>query len=104
MPRTLIIWSRLSSISLRISTMNSHDSQPCAAVLSGNIGSKKSLNNIDLALTRSLGRQGVQAIRFYPDRSLVDLTSRYCTQIACPNPYDRRVGMAANLPRPHRRS
>jgi hypothetical protein len=67
--------------------MNSYDTQPCAVLLSGNVSSenKKTLNEIALALTRSLGCHGLQVIRFHPDRSLVDLNSRFCSHTACPN-------------------
>ena len=77
--------------------MNSQANRPAAVVLSGNIGSenkkKKSLNEIALALTRSLGRHGVQVFRFHPDHSLADLNSRYCTHIVCPNLYDDETGL-----------
>jgi D-aspartate ligase len=57
---------------------------PYAVVLSGNLGTptgKRSISEPALALTRSLGRRGVPVFRFHPDRSLVDLVSRYCTHV-----------------------
>lgn len=78
--------------------MNPPDHRPPAVVLSGNLGaSAKSLNEIALTLTRSLGRQGVPVYRFHPDRSLIDLDSRYCTHVACPNLYDDAAGLNASL-------
>ena len=61
--------------------MNSQKFSPSAVVLSSKLDSekKKSLNEIALALTRSLGRHGVQVFRFHPYQSLADLSSRYCT-------------------------
>jgi D-aspartate ligase len=75
--------------------MNSKVDKPSAVILSGNIGTKKttSMNEIALALTRSLGRKGVQVYRFHPDRSLVDLNSRYCIHVTCPNLYDDESGL-----------
>lgn len=71
-----------------------------AVVLSGNLGKptgKWSINEPALALTRSLGRRGVRVFRFHPDRSLADLTSRYCTHVPCPNIYDNRSGLVESL-------
>ncbi len=71
-----------------------------AVVLSGNLGEptgKWSINEAALALTRSLGRRGVQVFRFHPDRSLTDLTSRYATHVRCPNLYDDPSGLVASL-------
>ncbi len=75
--------------------MNSQVDHPSAVVLSGNLGTNKtkSMNEIALALTRSLGRNGVQVYRFHPDRSLVDLDSRYCIHVTCPNLYDDESGL-----------
>lgn len=69
-------------------------------VLSGNLAAtrlSKSLNEIALAITRSLGRRGVHVYRFHPDRSLIDLNSRYCTHVACPNLYDDPAGLTDAL-------
>ncbi len=77
-----------------------HSSAPTAVVLSGNLGPAKtlrSINQIALAITRSLGRQRVPIYRFHPDRSLYDLNSRYCTHIECPNLYDERDGLVDAL-------
>lgn len=71
-----------------------------AVILSGNLGKptgKWSMNEPALALTRSLGRRGVRVFRFHPDRSLADLTSRYCTHVPCPNIYDNRSGLVESL-------
>jgi len=69
-----------------------------AVVLSGNLGPpSRSINEVALTLTRSLGRQGVRVFRFHPDRSLVDLNSRYCAHVACPNLYGDAAGLAASL-------
>jgi len=71
-----------------------------AVILSGNLGEpagKWSMNETALALTRSLGRRGVLVFRFHPDRSLVDLTSRYCTHVPCPNFYDDPSGLLESL-------
>jgi predicted ATP-grasp superfamily ATP-dependent carboligase len=71
-----------------------------AVVLSGNLGqptSRWSMNEAALALTRSLGRRGVPVYRFHPDRTLVDLTSRYCTHVPCPNLYDDPAGLVEAL-------
>lgn len=75
--------------------MNSNTDKPCAVVLSGNLGASKpkAMNEIALALTRSLGRNGVEVYRFHPDRSLVDLKSRYCIDVTCPNLYDDESGL-----------
>lgn len=73
---------------------------PPAVVLSGNIGSPskaRSLNEIALALTRSLGRRGVPVYRFHPDRSLVDLHSRFCSHVTCENLYDDEEGLVDTL-------
>jgi predicted ATP-grasp superfamily ATP-dependent carboligase len=67
-----------------------------AVILSGNLGddaSKKSMNENALALTRSLGRRGVPVYRFHPDRSLTDLSSRYCVHVPCPNLYTDPAGL-----------
>lgn len=65
-----------------------------AVILSGNTGpSRKSINEAALALTRSLGRKNVQVYRFHPDRTLVDLDSRYCTHVPCPNLYDDETAL-----------
>src|SRR5581483_11998892 len=71
-----------------------------AVILSANLGSQTgrwSMNEPALALTRSLGRRGVRVFRFHPDRSLADLTSRYCTHVPCPNIYDDPDGLVAAL-------
>ena len=71
-----------------------------AVILSGNLGvstGKRSMNEAALALTRSLGRRGVGVVRFHPDRSLVDLSSRYCTHVVCPNFYDDPCGAVTAL-------
>ena len=71
-------------------------------ILSGNLGTpsgKWSINEPALALTRSLGRRKVPLYRFHPDRSLVDLTSRYCTHVPCPNLYDDPSGLVEALVR-----
>jgi predicted ATP-grasp superfamily ATP-dependent carboligase len=71
-----------------------------AVILSGNLGQpsgKWSMNETALALTRSLGRHGVRVFRFHPDRSLADLTSRYCTHVPCPNLYDDPSGLVESL-------
>ncbi|MBT8081700.1 MAG: ATP-grasp domain-containing protein [Gammaproteobacteria bacterium] len=62
-----------------------------AVVLSGNLGedaNNRSMNEIALALTRSLGRHGVPVYRFHPNRSVMDLSSRYCVHVPCPNLYE----------------
>jgi predicted ATP-grasp superfamily ATP-dependent carboligase len=41
-----------------------------------------------LALSRSLGRHGIPVFRFHPERSQIDLESRFCTHVPCPNLYD----------------
>lgn len=72
--------------------------QPPAVVLSENLGpARRSLNEIALAITRSLGRRGVPVYRFHPDRTLVDLGSRYCRHVACPNLYDDEAGLTTRL-------
>ena len=71
--------------------MPSNDTDVPAVVLTGNLGKSSgnwSMNAIALALTRSLGRHGVPVFRFHPDRLLLDLKSRYCTHVPCPNLYD----------------
>ena len=71
-----------------------------AVVLSGNLGedsNNRSINEIALALTRSLGRHGVPVFRFHPDRSVTDLTSRYCEHVPCPNLYDDPSGLVDAL-------
>ncbi len=71
-----------------------------AVILSGNLDKsdgKRSMNEAALALTRSLGRRGVRVFRFHPDRSLVDLSSRYCTHVVCPNFYDDASGTVRSL-------
>ncbi len=68
-----------------------------AVVLSGHLGATrrtKGLNECALALTQSLGRRGVRVYRFHPDRSLIDLESRFCTHVACPNLYDDEAALA----------
>lgn len=73
---------------------------PAAVVLSGNLGptgNLRTMNQIALAITRSLGRRGVPVYRFHPDRSLYDLESRYCTHVPCPNLYDDEDGLSASL-------
>jgi predicted ATP-grasp superfamily ATP-dependent carboligase len=75
--------------------MRPSDTGVPAVILSGNLGkstAKRSLNEAALALTRSLGRHGVRVVRFHPDRSLVDLSSRYCTHAVYPNFYDDPSG------------
>lgn len=57
----------------------------------------KSVNEIALAISRSLGRHGVSVYRFHPDRSLIDLESRYCTHVPCPNLYDDEAGLIDSL-------
>ncbi|MGD8872956.1 MAG: ATP-grasp domain-containing protein [Gemmatimonadota bacterium] len=81
-----------------------HMAQPTvpAVILSGNLGTptgKWSINEPALALARSLGRRDVPVYRFHPDRSLVDLTSRYCTHVPCPNLYDDPAGLVEALVR-----
>jgi D-aspartate ligase len=71
-----------------------------AVILSGNLGTPSggwSINEPALALTRSLGRKNVPVYRFHPDRSLVDLTSRYCTHVPCPNLYDDPPALVEKL-------
>jgi D-aspartate ligase len=71
-----------------------------AVILTGNLGPPrvpKSAGEIALALTRSLGRHGVPTFRFHPDRSQIDLDSRYCTHVPCPNLYDDEHGLVAAL-------
>jgi D-aspartate ligase len=47
-----------------------------------------SMSYIALALTRSLGRQGVRVVRVHPNRLDHSLRSRYCSEIAlCPDMY-----------------
>jgi D-aspartate ligase len=73
-----------------------------AVILSGNLGedsNKRSMNDIALALTRSLGRHGVPVYRFHPDRSLTDLSSRYCIHVPCPNLYYDASGLVDALVR-----
>lgn len=67
-----------------------------AVVLSGQTGSGravKSINHIALAITRSLGRQGVPVFRFHPNGMLHDLESRYCKHVLCPNLYDEEAAL-----------
>jgi D-aspartate ligase len=69
---------------------------PPAVILSGNLGpprKPRSASEIALALSRSLGRRGVKVFRFHPDRSLIDIESRYCTPVRCPNHYDDEEGL-----------
>jgi predicted ATP-grasp superfamily ATP-dependent carboligase len=76
--------------------MQTDKSQVPAVVLSGNLGNRgnnRSMNAIALALTKSLGRQGIPVYRFHPDRSLWDLRSRYCEYVECPNLYDDPQGL-----------
>ena len=70
-----------------------------AVVLTGNLGkpSGRSINESALAVTKSLGRQGIRVFRFHPDKSLVDLSSRYCTHVRCPNLYDDPSGLVQAL-------
>lgn len=71
-----------------------------AVILTGNLGPPrlpKSAGEIALALSRSLGRHGVRVYRFHPERSLIDLESRYCTHVPCPNLYDDEAGLVAAL-------
>jgi predicted ATP-grasp superfamily ATP-dependent carboligase len=71
-----------------------------AVVLSGNLGTpvgKWSISEPALAVTRSLGRRNVPVFRFHPDRSLVDLISRYCTHVPCPNLYEDPDGLVDAL-------
>jgi predicted ATP-grasp superfamily ATP-dependent carboligase len=50
---------------------------------------KKSKSIIALAITRSLGRQGIPVIRVHPNRLDHGLTSKYCWKIEiCPDFYD----------------
>lgn len=80
--------------------MRTNDTDVPAVILSGNLdkpAGKRSMNEIALALTRSLGRRGVRVFRFHPDRSLVDLASRYCTHVVCPNLYDDPAGLVESL-------
>ncbi len=75
-------------------------SLPPAVILTGNLGpprAPKSAGEIALALSRSLGRRGVPVYRFHPERSLIDLESRYCTHVPCPNLYDDEPGLVAAL-------
>ncbi|MGD2137008.1 MAG: hypothetical protein PVF08_02040 [Gammaproteobacteria bacterium] len=70
--------------------MDTDKTGTAAVILSGNLGddaTKTSMNENALALTRSLGRQGVPVYRFHPDRSLTDLASRFCVHVPCPNLY-----------------
>jgi predicted ATP-grasp superfamily ATP-dependent carboligase len=79
-------------------TMKSSALQRPAVVLTGNVGpARRSINEIALALTRSLGRHRVLVYRFHPDRTLVDLDSRYCKHVPCPNLYDDEAGLTATL-------
>jgi predicted ATP-grasp superfamily ATP-dependent carboligase len=69
-----------------------------AVVLSENLGPPhRGLSEPALTITRSLGRHGVPVYRFHPDRTLVDLGSRYCRHVACPNLYDDEAGLTACL-------
>jgi len=71
-----------------------------AVILTGNLGPPrvpKTAGEISLALTRSLGRRGVPVFRFHPERSQIDLESRYCTHVPCPNLYDDEPGLVAAL-------
>jgi predicted ATP-grasp superfamily ATP-dependent carboligase len=73
---------------------------PPAVILTGNLGpprAPKSAGEIALALSRSLGRRGVPVYRFHPERSLIDLESRYCTHVPCPNLYDDEAGLVGAL-------
>lgn len=48
-----------------------------------------SISLIALAITRSLGRQGVPVVRIHPNRLDHSLSSRYCTEVAIsPNQYE----------------
>ena len=71
-----------------------------AVILSGNLGKAsryRGMNEIALALVRSLGRHGVPVYRLHPDRSLADLSSRYCMHLTCPNLYDDPSGLLNEL-------
>lgn len=80
--------------------MNTDKLEAPAVILSGNLGedaNKRSMNEPALALTRSLGRRGVTVYRFHPNRSLTDLSSRYCIHVPCPNLYDDPSGLLEAL-------
>jgi D-aspartate ligase len=75
-------------------------SMPPAVILTGNLGpprKPKTAGEIALALSRSLGRRGVPVYRFHPERSQIDLESRYCTHVPCPNLYEDEPGLVAAL-------
>lgn len=59
--------------------MKAKSELPAAMVLSGHLRSapkQREMNDMALALTRSLGRRGVRVYRFHPNKSLIDLASR----------------------------
>jgi len=73
---------------------------PPAVILTGNAApprSPKSAGEIALALSRSLGRRRVPVYRFHPERSLIDLESRYSTHVPCPNLYDEGPALVTAL-------
>jgi len=57
----------------------------------------KGMNEAALAVTRSLGRHHVPVYRFHPDRSLLDLGSRFCVHRFCENYYTNESGLVDNL-------
>jgi len=57
----------------------------------------KPAGEIPLALSRSLGRRGVPVFRFHPERSQLDLESRYCTHVPCPNLYHEEEALVTFL-------
>jgi len=73
---------------------------PPAVILTGNPApprAPKTAGEIALALSRSLGRHGVPVFRFHPERSQIDLESRYCTHVPCPNLHDDGPGLLGAL-------
>lgn len=62
--------------------------------------STKTLSVQALAVTRSLGRRGVEVVRVHPNRLDSGLSSRYCAQVEiCPNLYESEEQLVEYLER-----
>ena len=58
----------------------------------------KSTSIISLALTRSLGRQGIAVVRVHPNHLDRSLLSRYCKRVeVCPNLHETEDGLVEFL-------